>query len=105
MNEDVKIVTVDTYPLTREIMDHMTSGGCEIPDCDHNHEPDPVYIEPGCHPGDGCSVTHHRDMGVLHFLCATCGQPIVAFLLIPLEAIDMSKVAEHDQTIGSWSQG
>ena len=79
---------LDVYPMVSEVLDQITQGGCDVPDCDHDHST--LYLEPRCHPGKGCNVIYYRGASIIHFECAKCAKPVASFHLPSAAAIDWS---------------
>jgi hypothetical protein len=62
--------------LNQFALDEITSQGCQVPGCSHQHEEE-LYLRSRCHPNAGCSVSYEKGSGILKVTCKECGASIV----------------------------
>ncbi len=63
-------------PLTRNDLDAGVAGGCQVPDCKHEHHDGVIFLNGKCHTGAGVDVSYTAGTGLLRIECRECGRLI-----------------------------
>jgi hypothetical protein len=67
--------------LGHKALDRLAAKGCGDPDCDHQHDSEPMTMSPGCHPGSPVTAEYTFADGFFVLVCATCGGVIACLEL------------------------
>lgn len=88
----IQIDMPQPLPLTRQMLDRLTQGGCATPNCPHDHSK--MYIHSVCHPKITPEILYNRDTGRLTIFCPECRNVVICF-----QALDWFHAESSDVSV------
>ena len=81
--------------LTREALEQLSVGGCQVPDCTHEDHDGRFYFHARCHPQAHAEVSYTAGTGVILIACAKCKRPITAVAVASANLAHLSQTRER----------